>query len=129
MMVRPKSWSLWRVASSRSTSTSTSVANTELPIEPSAEGGSPGIGSGGPGLSAEAPGAARVLDERLRLVLHQHVEPVDARVDEVAEHVVDEAVARAEGHRGLAPRAREGLQAVAPPSRHHDPENAGHVRQ
>ncbi len=78
---------------------------------------------------ADAPGAAHVLDERLRLVLHQHVERVDARVDEVAEHVVDEAMARAEGHRGLTPRARERLQAVAPPSRHHDPEDAGHVRQ
>jgi len=79
--------------------------------------------------AADAPGAAHVLDERLRLVLHQHVERVDARVDEVAEHVVDDAVARAEGHRGLAARARERLQAVTPPSRHHDPEHAGHGRQ
>jgi hypothetical protein len=41
------------------------------------------------------PGQPQVLDERLRLVLHQHVEGRHLRVDEVGQDEVDDAVAGA----------------------------------
>ena len=51
---------------------------------------------------------AQVLDQRLRLVLDQHVERQDPRVDEVREDEVDDAVAAAERHReALEPRMTE----------------------
>jgi hypothetical protein len=69
--------------------------------------------------AADAPGPAHVLDQRLRLVLHEDVQGVDPRVDEVAQDVVDDAMAGAERDGGLAARAGERLEAVArpPPSR------------
>ena len=58
-------------------------------------------------LRRELPAASQVLHERARLVLRDHAQLVDAGVDEVRQHDVDDPVASAERHGGLGPVARQ----------------------
>ena len=74
--------------------------------------------------AARLPRDAEVLDQRLRHVLDQDVERENPRVDEVRQDEVDDPVAPAERHRGLAALAREGLEARAPSSGENQGENA-----
>jgi hypothetical protein len=61
----------------------------------------------------DAPAALDVLDERTRLVLHQHVHAPESRVQTVGQREVDDAVGTAEGHRGLGAVAGQGIEALA----------------
>ena len=61
---------------------------------------------------------AEVPAERVRLVLGQHQDLADLRIDAVAEGEIDDPVDGAEGHRGLGPQVRERAQAL--------PHSAGH---
>ncbi len=75
------------------------------------------------------PGLADVLDQRLRLVLHQQIDRVDLGIDEVREHEIDDPVLAVEGHGRLAALCRERVQARAFAAGHDDGENvlgAGH---
>jgi hypothetical protein len=49
----------------------------------------------------DGPGLADMFDQRLGLVLHQQIDGEDPRVDQVAQHEIDDPIARAERHRGL----------------------------
>ena len=51
--------------------------------------------------AARTPGALDMLDQRLRLVLGQHVDGPDPGVVHVRQHEVDDAVASAERNRGF----------------------------
>ena len=68
---------------------------------------------------AELPSILEMLDERLRAPLHQHVDRVDARIGEVGEDEVDDAVPAAERDRGLGAIAGERMQPRALPPGHH----------
>jgi len=57
-----------------------------------------------------APGLGDVLDQRLRLVLHHHVDAVDLRVHQIAEDEVGDTVTAAEGNRGLGPLRGQRMQ-------------------
>ena len=57
------------------------------------------------------PGLAHVFDQRLRLVLHQQIDGVDAGIDQVGEHEIDDAIARAERHGRLGTLRRQRMQA------------------
>ena len=72
-----------------------------------------------------APGLPQVLDERLRLVLHEHVERGHLRVDEVGEDEVDDAITAPEGHGRLGAVAGEGMQPLALAAGH---DHAEHTR-
>jgi hypothetical protein len=61
----------------------------------------------------EAPGLRDVAVETVRLVLREHHDLGEARVDEVAEREVDEAVAAPEGHGGLSPVRGERHEPLA----------------
>ena len=74
--------------------------------------------------AARLPRDAQVLDQRLRHVLDEHVEREDPRVDEVGQDEVDDPVAPAERHRGLAALPREGLETRAPAPGEDQGENA-----
>ena len=58
--------------------------------------------------AAGAPHVLDVLDQRLGLVLREHVHGADARVVHVGQHEVDDAVAAAEGNGGLGAVAGQG---------------------
>ena len=74
--------------------------------------------------AAGLPGGTEVLDQRLRHVLDEDVERQDPRVDEVREDEVDDPVAAAERHRGLAALAGQGLETRAFASGEDQGENA-----
>ena len=74
--------------------------------------------------AARLPRDAQMLDQRLRHVLDEDVEREDAGVHEVRQDEVDDPVAPAERHRGLAALAREGLETRALPSGEDQGENA-----
>ena len=61
----------------------------------------------------EAPVARDVLLERRALVLREHLDAREPRVDEVREDDVDDAIATAEGHRRLRAVERERVEALA----------------
>ena len=65
-----------------------------------------------------APAALDVLDERMRLVLRQHGDLPDARIDAVRQHEIDDAELAAEGGRGLAAILGQVFQALATAARH-----------
>ena len=65
-----------------------------------------------------APAALDVLDQRMRLVLRQHRDLADARVDAVREHEIDDAELAAKGRRGLAAVLGQVLQALAAAAGH-----------
>ena len=75
---------------------------------------------------SEPPARTDVLDQRLRLVLDEEVNRIDTGIHEVAEHVVDDAMAAPERHCRLAARARERLQPIPTTPRHHDAEYTRH---
>ena len=58
--------------------------------------------------AARAPGVLHVLDQRLGLVLREHVHGPHAGVVHVGQHEVDDAVSAAEGDRGLGAISGEG---------------------
>ena len=58
----------------------------------------------------ERPAVADVLDQRLRLVLHQQVDRVDPRVDQVGQHEVHDAVLPLKGTAGLQRSAVSGIR-------------------
>ena len=59
----------------------------------------------------DGPGLAHMLDQGLGLVLDQQIDGLDLGIDQIAEHEIDDAVARPEGHEGLESRRGQGLQA------------------
>ena len=79
--------------------------------------------------AGEPPGARDVLRQRLRLVLREHNHPVEARVDEVGEHEVDEPVAAGEGHRRLGPVLGEGHHPRAAATCQHHHQGTIHARR
>ena len=68
-----------------------------------------------------------MLLERRALVLREHLDAREPRVDEVREDDVDDAVAPAEGHRGLGAVERERVEALALPAGEDHHENLGGV--
>src|SRR5262249_19496164 len=70
------------------------------------------------------PAARQVLHERARLVLRDHAQLVDAGVDEVRQHDVDDPVSTAERHRWLRPVACEGKEALPLAAGQDDPDDA-----
>src|SRR5579884_1788435 len=68
-----------------------------------------------------------VVDQRLGLVLHEDVQRVDPRVDEVAQDEVDDPVLAPERHGGLAALLRQRVETLALAAGQHDPEDAGAV--
>src|SRR4030095_2654807 len=74
--------------------------------------------------SAELPAVREMLQERLALELGQDVDRVDARIDEVAEDEVDDAVLPAEGHRRLGALLGQRKETRALPAGQHDPEDS-----
>ena len=56
------------------------------------------------------PGAADMLDQRLRLVLHQQVNRMDIGIDEVAEDEVHDAVAPGERYRRFGAFRRQRVE-------------------
>jgi len=68
--------------------------------------------------AARPPSQAQVLDQRLRLVLHEDVERRHVRVHEVRQDEIDQAMTAAEGYRRLRALARERLQAIAAAAGH-----------
>ena len=73
---------------------------------------------------AELPAVREVLEQRLALELGEDVDRVEARVDEVAEDEVDDAVLAPEGNGGLGALLGEGIEASALASGEHDAEHA-----
>ena len=73
---------------------------------------------------AELPAVGEVLEQRLALELGEDVDRVDARVDEVAEDEVDDAVLAAERNGRLGALLGEGIEASALPSGENDAEHA-----
>ena len=65
-----------------------------------------------------APAALDVLDERVRLVLRQHGDLPNARVDAVREHEIDDAELAAERRRRLAAILGEIAEPLASAARH-----------
>jgi hypothetical protein len=75
-----------------------------------------------------APRARDVIVERVRLVLRQHLELEDARVDEVREAEVDDAIAATERDGGLRALSGEGVKArTSATSQHHRECSGSHV--
>ena len=72
----------------------------------------------------EAPALADVLDQRVGLVLRQHRDLADARVEAVRQHEIDDAELAAERRGGLAAILGELLEPLAAPARHDDGERA-----
>jgi hypothetical protein len=70
----------------------------------------------------EAPDARDVLLEGRALVLRQHLDPAEARVDEVREDDVDDPVSSGEGNSGLGAVERQGVEPLALAARedHHE---------
>ena len=68
---------------------------------------------------AELPSVLEMLDQRLRAPLDEHVDRVDARVDEVGENEIDDAVFAAERDRRLGAIAGQGMKPGALPPGHH----------
>ncbi len=64
-------------------------------------------------LLRELPAAGKVLHQRARLVLGEHADLEDARVDHAGEHEIDDPVAPAERHRGLGAVAGERIEPLA----------------
>jgi hypothetical protein len=64
-------------------------------------------------LWRELPAAGQMLHQRASLVLRDDVQLVDARVDEVRQHDVDDAIAAAEGHRRLGAVTRERVEPLS----------------
>ena len=62
------------------------------------------------------PAALDVQQQRVRLVLREHADAADARVDAVGQRKVDDAELAAEGHRRLGPPQGELFQAAAAPA-------------
>jgi len=75
--------------------------------------------------AAQTPGLRHVAVERMALVLRQHDELPQPRVDEVREGEVDQPVPPREGHGGLRPVDGEGHQPLALAAREHDSEDLG----
>ena len=71
-----------------------------------------------PVVAVEVPRPARadVVVERARVVLRQHDDVVDVRVDAVAEREVDDPVLAGERHRGLGADARQDRQPLPFPA-------------
>lgn len=61
----------------------------------------------------EAPGLRDVAVQRVRLVLRQHDDLGQARIDQVGQCEVDQPVLAAERHRGLGPVGREGHEPLS----------------
>src|SRR5580704_7937425 len=68
---------------------------------------------------AELPSILKMLDQRLRSPLHEHVDCVDARVDEIGENEIDDAVFAAERHRRLGAIPGQGMKPGPLPSGHY----------
>ena len=75
----------------------------------------------------EVPAVRDVTDQRLRLVLRQHRDPPNLRVDAVAQGEIDQAVDPPEGHSRLATIKRQRHQALATPSRHDNSKGIFHI--
>ena len=73
----------------------------------------------------ERPGAVDMLDQRLRLVLHQQIDRVDAGVDQVRQHEIDDAIASPERHGRLRAFEGERRQPCAFASGQHHGQHAG----
>ena len=67
----------------------------------------------------ESPAFLDVADQRVRLVLGEHRDAADARIDAVGERKIDDAELAAEGHRGLGAPVGQRPQARAAPARQH----------
>jgi len=72
----------------------------------------------------EAPALADVLDQRVRLVLRQHGDLPDTRVQAIREHEVDDLELAAEGRSRLATVFGQLLQALATAAGHDDCQRA-----
>ncbi len=68
---------------------------------------------------AELPSVLEMLDQRLRAPLHQNVDRVDARVDEIGENEIDDAIFAAERHRRFGAIAGQRMQPRSLPPGHH----------
>ena len=74
--------------------------------------------------AAELPSFAQVLQQRLALELRQHVDGVDARVDEIAEDEVDDAILPAERDGRLGAFLGERIKPGALSAGQHDSQYA-----
>jgi hypothetical protein len=57
------------------------------------------------------PGFTHMLDQRLRFVLHQQVNCVNARIDQVGQHKIDDAITCAKGNGWLGTFRSQWMQA------------------
>jgi len=73
---------------------------------------------------AELPAFAQVLQQRLAAELRQHVDRVDARVDEVAEHEVDDTVLASERNGRLGPLLGQRVEPRSFPAGQYDAQHA-----
>jgi len=64
-----------------------------------------------------------VLDERLGLELHEHVDGIDLRVDKIRQDKINDAIFAPKGDRRFGPVTGERLKACPFTSGHHDAEN------
>src|ERR1022692_2325937 len=74
--------------------------------------------------TAELPSLAQMLQQRLAFELRQHVDGVDARVDEIAQDEVDDAILPAEGDSGLGTFLGQRVEPGALSTRQHDSQYA-----
>ena len=75
----------------------------------------------------QPPRGRDVLVQRVALVLRQHHDLVEVRVDEVREREVDQAVVAAERHGGLGPVRRERREPLALATRENHRQNLAHA--
>jgi hypothetical protein len=73
----------------------------------------------------EAPRLRHVAVEAVRLVLREHDDLAQPRVDEVRQGEIDEAVSAAEGNRGFGPVRRQGHEPLALATGEDDSEDLG----
>ena len=73
---------------------------------------------------AELPALAQVLQQRLAAELRQHVNRIDAGVDEIAEDEIDDAVLPAERNGRFGPFLGQRREPRALPAGQHDPQDA-----
>src|SRR5262245_58319343 len=63
-----------------------------------------------------------MLDQRLRFVLHQQVDGIDLRIDQIAKNEVDDAVPSPKGHRRFRALGGKWIQAATLASCHNESE-------
>jgi len=74
--------------------------------------------------ASELPALAEVLQQRLAFELGEHVDGVDARVDEIAEDEVDDAILPAEGDSGFGAFLGQRVQPGTLSTGQHDSQHA-----